>query len=391
MIENTIISKSKFIFSILIFLSTFLYFLYIFVFNQIIFPAKDGDDKLPGWLKRMSVPVKWPPPTILMWNKMFGASLSESLINYNNNKQCSYKCIYTDNRTLEQQASLLVFHIRDNLDKMPEHRTPQQLYTFFILESPPHTWGLGRDVPPDFFNITMTYRADSDVYYPYDMFEEYTKKDLENGLVTDDQIWTENEIDKKIKAKDKLALQFVSNCNTKSLRELYVNKLKNLTQITQIGTCLDGKRVCNEECADKLIDSHHFYFAFENSVCVNYVTEKFWKLKKLIVPVVLSRKIFKGLNIPDDLFIAADDFKSPKDLVSFLEKLSADKKQYKSYFNWTKKYKKTEYSNDISNPLCNLCKMAHIHKKELKIKNIYDFWNGGGKCEQGFALNVLLG
>uniref|UniRef100_A0A914MFW0 Fucosyltransferase n=1 Tax=Meloidogyne incognita TaxID=6306 RepID=A0A914MFW0_MELIC len=275
------------------------------------------------------VPVKWPPPTILMWNKMFGASLAESLINYNNNTHCSYKCIYTDNRSLEQQASLLVFHIRDNLDKMPEHRTPQQLYTFFILESPPHTWGLGRDVPPDFFNITMTYRADSDVHYPYDMFEEYTEKDLENGLVTYDQIWTEDEIDNKIEAKDKLALQFVSNCNTKSLRELYVNKLKNLTQITQIGTCLDGKRVCDKECADKLIDSHHFYFAFENSVCVNYVTEKFWKLKKLIVPVVLSRKIFKGLNIPDDSFIAADDFKSPKDLVSFLEKLAADKNRYK--------------------------------------------------------------
>jgi len=51
--KENIISKSKFIFSILIFLSTFLYFLYIFVFNQIIFPAKDGDDKLPGWLKRM--------------------------------------------------------------------------------------------------------------------------------------------------------------------------------------------------------------------------------------------------------------------------------------------------------------------------------------------------
>jgi len=77
---------------------------------------------------------------------------------------------------------------------MPEHRTPQQLYTFFILESPPHTWGLGRDVPPDFFNITMTYRADSDVHYPYDMFEEYTEKDLEDGLVTNDQIWTENEV-----------------------------------------------------------------------------------------------------------------------------------------------------------------------------------------------------
>ncbi|CAK5078591.1 unnamed protein product [Meloidogyne enterolobii] len=139
-----------------------------------------------------------------------------------------------------------------------------------------------------------------------------------------------------------------------------------------------------------MIDSHHFYFAFENSVCVNYVTEKFWRLKSLIVPVVLSRKIFEGLNIPNDSFIAADDFKSPKDLASFLEKLAADKERYKSYFRWTKKYKKTKNTNNISNPLCNLCKMAHIDNNELKIKNIYDFWNGGGKCQHGFALNVLL-
>uniref|UniRef100_A0A1I8BQV0 Fucosyltransferase n=1 Tax=Meloidogyne hapla TaxID=6305 RepID=A0A1I8BQV0_MELHA len=271
------------------------------------------------------------------------------------------------------------FHIRDKLDKLPDHRTPQQLYTFFILESPPHTWDLGRDVPPDFFNISMTYRADSDVHYPYDVFEEYTKEDLERGLVSLDQIWTENEVDEKIKAKNKLALQFVSNCNTKSFREKYVEKLKNLTEITQIGTCIGGKRTCDKQCEDKLF------------VCLNYVTEKFWKLKKLIVPVVLSRKIFKGLNIPDDSFIAADDFKSPKELIEFLKSVAADKKRYKSYFRWTKKYKKVEYENDISNPLCNLCKLAHLNTKELRIPDIKKFWDDGGSCQYGFAENVLLG
>nr|CAD2124981.1 unnamed protein product [Meloidogyne enterolobii] len=45
---------------------------------------KDVDDKLPG----ISVPVKRPSPTILMWNKMFGASLTESLLQYDN--ECSY-------------------------------------------------------------------------------------------------------------------------------------------------------------------------------------------------------------------------------------------------------------------------------------------------------------
>jgi len=32
-------------------------------------------------------------------------------------------------------------------------------------------------------------------------------------------------------------------------------------------------------------------------------------LKKLIVPAVLLRKIYKGLNIPNNSFTAADEFK----------------------------------------------------------------------------------
>ena len=89
---------------------------------------------------------------------------------------------------------MLLFHIRDRIDILPSHRTPQQLYTFFILESPPHTWGMGRDVPPNFFNISMTYRPVSDVHYPYGMFEEYSKEDIERGLIRLDQIWTDKEV-----------------------------------------------------------------------------------------------------------------------------------------------------------------------------------------------------
>jgi len=69
--------------------------------------------------------------------------------------------------------------------------------------------------------------------------------------------------------------------------------------------------------------------AFENSVCDEYLSEKFWRIKNLIVPVVLSRKIFKNETIPKDTFIAADDFATPKELMEYLKTVAADKNRYK--------------------------------------------------------------
>ncbi|KAF7635386.1 Glyco_tran_10_N domain-containing protein [Meloidogyne graminicola] len=165
MAQSASFSLSKFLFSILIFLSILLY---IFYNIQIIFPSIE-DAVEPGWLKRMSIPVKWPPPVILMWTTFFSNSMTAKLLEYNNITNCKYKCFYTDNKSFEQKAAMLVFHARDEIEPLPKHRTPEQLYTFFVLESPYHTWGMGTDVPEYFFNISMTYRYDSDVQYSYDI------------------------------------------------------------------------------------------------------------------------------------------------------------------------------------------------------------------------------
>jgi hypothetical protein len=42
-------------------------------------------------------------------------------------------------------------------------------------------------VPPDFFNITMTYRTDSDIFFPYDYFDKIEEEGNE------EEIWTEDE------------------------------------------------------------------------------------------------------------------------------------------------------------------------------------------------------
>ena len=70
-----------------------------------------------------------------------------------------------------------------------------------------------------------------------------------------------------------------------------------------------------------------FYLSFENSICKDYVTEKFWRFKKLIVPVVMKREIYQNI-MPDGSYIAASDFKSPKELADYLYKLALNEEEY---------------------------------------------------------------
>uniref|UniRef100_A0A914KWU6 Fucosyltransferase n=1 Tax=Meloidogyne incognita TaxID=6306 RepID=A0A914KWU6_MELIC len=81
----------------------------------------------------------------------------------------------------------------------------------------------------------------------------------------------------------------------------------------------------------KLLASHMFYLAFENSVCKNYITEKFWYLKHLIVPIVLSRRVFKKTKIPDNVYIAVDDYNNVEELAEYLLYLQRNRTAYLKY------------------------------------------------------------
>jgi len=72
-----------------------------------------------------------------------------------------------------------------------------------------------------------------------------------------------------------------------------------------------------------------FYLAFENNICQNYVTEKFWNsIRSLTVPIVLSRSVFKGMDVPSNAFIALDDFESVNELVEYLRVLQNNTEKY---------------------------------------------------------------
>lgn len=107
-------------------------------------------------------------------------------------------------------------------------------------------------------------------------------------------------------------------------------------------------------CKTMLNSTYRFYAAFENSLCEDYVTEKFFEqLQNNIVPVVYGGANY-DLIAPPKSYINANDFKTVKDLANYLIYLAENPEEYIKYFWWKKFYKVVD-----SEPFCSLCTLLH--------------------------------
>lgn len=104
---------------------------------------------------------------------------------------------------------------------------------------------------------------------------------------------------------------------------------------------------------------YKFYLAFENTNCVDYITEKLYEnaLSRNILPIVLgARPEDYERQAPRGSYISVEDSLSPKALANYLHKLDKDDDLYNSYFKW----KETgELLEGMTNFWCRLCAMLH--------------------------------
>ena len=96
----------------------------------------------------------------------------------------------------------------------------------------------------------------------------------------------------------------VSNCETMNHRERYAEKLQEYVDVDVYSRkeCLRGsiRFDCphenepvhnhnNANCFTNISTQYWFYLAFENSICNDYITEKFWRSLDLeVVPIVMG-------------------------------------------------------------------------------------------------------
>ena len=180
-------------------------------------------------------------------------------------------------------------------------RTLNQAYILWEIESPAYLLGFEPSHYENFFNWTMTYRQDSTVSIPYGRLRKI-KEHPQEGEQLEKLIEQFGENNKPLAEKKGNSLVrvawMVSNCLTKSNREGYVEALKKFIDVDVYGSCYKDSKICekngSDSCWNYISDHYKFYLSFENSLCNDYITEKFWEpLKRNIVPIVLGKQFLK--------------------------------------------------------------------------------------------------
>ncbi|CAG7838275.1 unnamed protein product [Allacma fusca] len=299
---------------------------------------------------------------VLFWTPFYKDSgLSYYCIGPDSLKECPHsRCEFTDDKSKLMSSDAVIFHGRDltgsqkvsgyedTYIEMPKLRAYNQLWIFLMFEAPVHTWiNLG---PFDkVFNMTMTYRPDSDIHIPYGRVlplrpgEPFPRPRInstnEKGLVA----WS------------------VSNCyKTPSRRNEVVHELHKYIPIDIYGDC--GSKHCTPykglcasvlECHQFLAKQYKFYLAFENSLCENYITEKFFdSLYVGMVPVVYGYGDYAQVA-PKGSYIDATVFPSMKALAEYLRFLDRNPAEYQKYFKWRESFRVDV--NYFDQAWCSLC------------------------------------
>ena len=178
-----------------------------------------------------------------------------------------------------------------------------------------------------YFDFRITYQADADIWVPY--LSGYVDLFLK-GL-------NQNLLDKP--PENKIAA-FISSDTNKSRRKEYIEELGKHIEVHHYGK-FNRNRTLQEDLGGRTkletYARYKFCLAFENSVCDDYVTEKFFDpLIAGSIPVYYGAENIYEFSPHRDAFVNVRDFESPKDLAAHLNILCNDEELYRQKHAWKK-------------------------------------------------------
>jgi len=231
-------------------------------------------------------------------------------------------------------------------------------------ESPIYTW-IWLDLYNSIFNWTMSYRTDSDIYFPYGKIIPI-ENNSPKALLLHDQQQLFNEFPNKT---GKVAWT-VSHCKTHSQRQRIASELGKYIDLHIYGDC--GARDClykaNDGCHKQLESTYKFYLAFENSLCHEYISEKFFStLNHALVPIVFGSGPYETIAPPHS-YIDVKNFTSIRKLGEYLQFLDTNPEEYFKYFEWKKHYR---VEVPYLEPWCQLCHKLLQYRKHHDYRKWY--------------------
>ena len=176
------------------------------------------------------------------------------------------------------ESDLVVFHARnmpnvEHLRTLLATRPTSQRWVYALWESPNATPN-----PAPFsglFNSTWTYRRDSEFWSPYGSYEELSKEEKMNKTRNKDYSQGKS---------GPLVAWMAGNCGAQP-RMSFVHELKKHMKVDVFGGCsrhFGESRGCPNP-ASNCLKTYKFYLSFENALCEDYITEKYWgRLGKIL-------------------------------------------------------------------------------------------------------------
>ncbi|KAH3799453.1 alpha-(1,3)-fucosyltransferase C-like [Dreissena polymorpha] len=276
---------------------------------------------------------------------------------------CYYQnCFMTDDDTISiHNHSAIVFTMTEQNDFSPPIRRidtrPDQVWLFFGLESPINHQFLGHRHKSwlNTMNWSMSYRTDSDIFFPYGMLRTLQS----GGKPVQPSVFSR---------KTQHAAWIVSHCKADSMRDEYVQEMIDFgLKVDIFGRCSGSEFSEISEMKRTIELNYKFYLSFENSFCTDYITEKFFFYFSWEVVLVTRGGANYSRLLPQHTYIDTTHFRSAKELVMFLLEVGDSEDKYMHYLNEKSKYISTEF---VPSPYCSIC--AKLNKLEEYRKSYSD-------------------
>ena len=206
--------------------------------------------------------------------KWVGEFRGECILDQTSKTQCPLdKFEVTYDKQRFTASDLVIFHANnmpsvDHLKSLSKDRPISQRWVYQTMESP--------RVTPDpaplngLFNATWLYRGDADFSAAYATYIPLSPEEIEaNKMAT---------ISDLSQGKTELAAWLVSNCGSE-LRISFVHELKKYIKVDVFGSCsrqFGEQRSCSKRDEKHCLKKYKFYLSFENALCKDYITEKYW-------------------------------------------------------------------------------------------------------------------
>ena len=277
---------------------------------------------------------------------------------------CKQSCIMTRNKSRITEASVIAFFHVDKHPVWPTVRLQNQSYVHFLNERPGRHHATLIEYNGK-INITWCSRRDADVPQHAVVVPRVTTSSVK-----------EYKPRIPLANKTKSVVWPVSHCNASSKRDIYTQELSKHIDVDIYGKC--GTLICprSEKCMRYFERTYKFYLGFENSICKDYITEKFYGLVHYeLIPIVMGGGDY-DVAAPPHSFINVRDYESPRHLAKYLNYLTENEEEYYSYFKWRSHYM-LQNSNPAGN--CLLCDIAHNITGWARParEDYYDWWFSG--------------